>query len=160
MLNTVYLLTGSNMGDSRACLEKAADLLGEVAGRVVERSPVYRTAPWGYTDQQDFYNQVLCLETALTPEGLLKAILEAEAMLGRRREEKWGPRIIDIDILFYGNRVVESSRLHIPHPMLHLRRFTLAPLNDLAPGLVHPVLNKTVSQLLDECPDQGLVEKL
>lgn len=158
--NTVYLLTGSNIGDSRAYLTQAFQSIGLNVGKVAKASSVYKTAPWGNTDQQDFYNQVLCVETALTAQDTLKAVLQAEKEMGRERHEKWAPRTIDIDVLFFNNEVIDEADLKVPHPLLHQRRFTLEPLNEIAPGLIHPVFHKSIHVLLEECEDNSVVEKL
>jgi 2-amino-4-hydroxy-6-hydroxymethyldihydropteridine diphosphokinase len=158
--HTIYLLTGSNQGDPPAQLEKAAAVTGQEIGKITRFSSVYRTAPWGNTDQPSFYNQVLEVSTALTPVDLMLQVLLAEKEMGRVREAKWGPRIIDIDILFYEDRVVNEHNVTIPHPLLHERRFTLEPLCEIAPGFVHPVLKQTIRDLLSVCPDHSKVEKL
>ena len=159
-MNKAYLLTGGNTGDRMYHLETAMQLISEHCGKILKSSPIYETAAWGMTDQQDFLNQVLLVETGLKAPLLMERILELEHMMGRVRSEKYGPRKIDIDILFYNDEVIHTSSLIVPHPALHNRRFVLEPLNDLAPDLVHPVLKKTVHQLLVECPDQLPVKKL
>lgn len=156
-MNTLYLLLGSNIGDSRHHLQAAASFIRSRIGTISEQSSVYKTEPWGNKAQQDFLNQVLEVNTLLEPEEVLHQLLMIEQEMGRERMEKWGPRVIDIDILFYENRVIHSQRLSIPHPLLHERRFTLLPLAELAPNLIHPVILKSVKQLLDECLDSSLV---
>lgn len=156
----VFLLLGSNMGNSLDFLDKASKALQEQVGKLIKSSSRYQTAAWGKTDQPDFINQVLKLETGLSPLEVLKTILGIEWQLGRERTEKWGSRTIDIDILFYDQEVVASSELTIPHPYLQQRAFTLIPLAELEPDFVHPVLKKTVSELLDELESQLEVKKL
>ncbi len=156
----VFLLLGSNMGNSLDFLDKASKALQEQVGKLIKPSSRYQTAAWGKTDQPDFINQVLKLETGLSPLEVLKTILGIERKLGRERTEKWGSRTIDIDILFYDQEVVASSELTIPHPYLQQRAFTLIPLAELEPEFVHPVLKKTVSELLDELESQLQVKKL
>jgi 2-amino-4-hydroxy-6-hydroxymethyldihydropteridine diphosphokinase len=150
--HTAYLLLGSNEGDRLQWLYDALHLLDK-HGLFLALSPVYETAAWGLEKQPDFLNIALSIETALTPDGLLKAIREIEQQCGRQRELKWGQRTLDIDILFYDNIVLNEPELVIPHPHLHERRFALTPLNDIAPQLVHPTMHKTVAQLLKECSD-------
>lgn len=126
-------------------------------GVVVMHSPVYETAAWGVTDQPDFLNQVLMVRTELEPEVLLDTVLGIERSLGRERIQRWGSRLIDIDILYYGQTVLNTPRLALPHPWLHRRRFVLVPLVDLAPDFVHPILGKTNAELLATLPDEGEV---
>jgi 2-amino-4-hydroxy-6-hydroxymethyldihydropteridine diphosphokinase len=114
----------------------------------------------GKTDVPDYLNQVVMLQTDMPPQTILKKILEIEIVLGRRRDEKWGSRTIDIDILFYGERVIDEWGLQIPHPELHKRRFTLEPLNEIAPDFIHPGLKKTIFQLINELTDDLIVKKI
>lgn len=160
MMHTVYLLTGSNIGDSTANLLNASILIHQRIGKIVDASSVYKTEPWGNKQQQDFLNQVLKVETMLSANEVMQNIFEAEKEMGRTRIHKWEPRIIDIDILFFDTIVINETHLKIPHPLLQNRMFTLIPLNELSPKLNHPVLNKSISQLLNECTDKGIVEKL
>jgi 2-amino-4-hydroxy-6-hydroxymethyldihydropteridine diphosphokinase len=155
----VLLSLGSNLGDSLEQLQIAARLLERQAGGILNVSPVYRTKAWGRTDQPDFLNAVVELQTHLDAETLMQRVLDAEHAMGRERLEKWGPRSIDIDILFYGDAVIDLPALKVPHPQLHLRNFVLVPLNDIAPELLHPALNMTISRLLAICPDTSAVEK-
>ena len=152
--HTAWLHTGSNIGDRAENLRAALARIGQSAGRVLQTSSIYQTQAWGLTDQPDFLNQVLRISTQLSPQALLEAILLIEQNMGRERLEKWGSRIIDIDILFYDDVVLHEDKLHIPHPQLHLRNFVLAPLCEVAPDLVHPELHKTIRQLLLESPDE------
>lgn len=160
MKTGIFLLLGTNMGDRLKNLQVAKHRVSKEAGSVLRESSIYKTAPWGDTQQPDFYNQVIELETQLPPEALLEKILEIEKQMGRTRAEKWGPRLIDIDILFYNDQVVASSSLIIPHSSLHLRRFTLVPLAEVAGEFRHPILEKSLTQLLEECPDELPVEKI
>ena len=149
----IFLLLGSNQGNPPGMLAEAADRIEKETGRIVARSDVYRSAAWGMRDQPDFYNQVLQTESPLDADDLLKKLMAIERAMGRVRAEKWGPRIIDIDILFYGEQVINTSSLTVPHPGIADRKFTLLPLSRIAPDLVHPVLKKTVATLLRECRD-------
>jgi 2-amino-4-hydroxy-6-hydroxymethyldihydropteridine diphosphokinase len=152
-MNEAYLLLGSNVGDRLSWFKKATGLIEEKCGKITICSSVYETAAWGLGDQPAFLNKVLRLHTALLPHELLSKILDIETGLGRHRHEKWGPRIIDIDLLFYNQEIINTPALIIPHPFLHKRRFTLVPLVEIAPQYVHPLLHKTTTELLHECVD-------
>ncbi|MEJ0055905.1 MAG: 2-amino-4-hydroxy-6-hydroxymethyldihydropteridine diphosphokinase [Bacteroidota bacterium] len=148
-----FLLLGSNQGDRMAYLEKACHEIGAKAGRLITMSSVYQTAAWGVEDQPAFLNQVMVIETGLSPAQLLTTVLGIETMLGRVRSEKWGSRIIDIDILFYGDQIVETPELLIPHPRIAERRFALVPMAEVDAEFVHPVFGKNIRMLLRECKD-------
>ena len=156
----VVLLLGSNMGDSLACLKTAIHHIENRLSPIIMASSLYKTAAWGKVNQADFYNQVVAIKSSLTPEEILTITLDIEMQMGRERIEKWAERIIDIDILFYGNEIIDNPNLKVPHPYLHVRRFTLIPLQEILPQFVHPVFNKTIDTLLDNCSDIGKVEKL
>ncbi|MFD3000480.1 2-amino-4-hydroxy-6-hydroxymethyldihydropteridine diphosphokinase [Pontibacter toksunensis] len=149
----LYLLLGGNLGDRTSYLADACKSISASVGIITQSSKLYETAAWGKTDQPAFLNQVLEVQTKLSPEEVLQKIHIIEQELGRVRLEHWGARVIDIDILFYDQLVLQSQRLTIPHPQLHLRRFTLMPLAEISPRLVHPVLEKSVEDLLATCPD-------
>lgn len=149
----VSLLLGSNMGNRMELLERALRRLSDEVGELVCYSAAYETAAWGKTDQPAFLNMAVMLKSRLTPLNLLASILHIEKEMGRVREEKWGERIIDIDILLYGERIVSEPELSIPHPEMHKRRFALVPLHDIAPDALHPAIGKTITSLLAECPD-------
>ncbi|MEQ1588579.1 MAG: 2-amino-4-hydroxy-6-hydroxymethyldihydropteridine diphosphokinase [Cyclobacteriaceae bacterium] len=150
---TAFLLLGGNLGDRKSNLERAAQLIGKRISFITARSALYETKPWGKTDQPDFLNQVLLLKTDLSPEHILKTVLTIEHDMGRIRKEKWGARLIDIDLLYVGNQILHSENLTLPHPGIAQRRFVLEPLAELAPDFIHPVLNKSHRQLLTECMD-------
>ena len=155
-MNTVYLALGSNLGDRLANLQAAeAALAPEI--RLLAASPVYETPPWGVVEQPAFLNQVLQVETELDPPALLQRIKQLERDLGRQPSVRYGPRQIDIDILFYGDLIFNSLVLSIPHPRLDERAFVLAPLADLAPDLLHPVLGLSVRQMLEKVDRSGIV---
>jgi 2-amino-4-hydroxy-6-hydroxymethyldihydropteridine diphosphokinase len=153
--NRTYLALGTNLGDRPANLQAAIAALPP-AVTVRAASPVYVTPPWGFTDQPAFLNMVLEAETCLAPRLLLAYLKELEAGLGRQPSVRWGPRLIDVDILFFNDLVLESSALTIPHPQLAVRPFVLVPLADLAPELRHPVLGKTVRELLSVLDTTGV----
>jgi 2-amino-4-hydroxy-6-hydroxymethyldihydropteridine diphosphokinase len=158
--STVYLLLGSNRGDKAMFLTRAIEQISLTAGRVLVTSSRYETAPWGFTDEEYFINQAVKLETTLSPTELLVTLNNIEEMLGRKRTgSTYESRTIDIDILFYADKVIVSDVLKIPHPLLQERRFTLVPLAEIAPKLVHPVFKKSVFTLLSECQDSKEVVK-
>ena len=160
MPNKVYLLTGSNVGDSSALLKEAKLAIQKQVGEIEAASQLYKTAPWGNTNQQDFLNQVLAVNTILSATDVLKIILNIELQMGRTREKKWAPRTIDIDILFFNNDFIQEENLIVPHPLLHQRRFTLVPLAEIAPNYSHPLLHQSIFNLLQHCNDDSVVEKL
>jgi len=158
-MNKAYLLTGGNLGDRRANLGKARELIGEKCGTVVAASSLYETAAWGNTDQPAFLNQALELSTELSARQLIRKLLKIEKQMGRIRAEKYGPRIIDIDMLLFNNERHNYAFLKLPHPEMQHRRFALLPLAEIAPGVVHPIIKKTIQVLLDECKDELAVKK-
>lgn len=160
MSHIAYLLTGSNQGDRAAQLSKALELLERRAGRVVAKSSIYETASWGIEDLPTHYNQALMLHTDLTPNGLLNLIHQIENELGRRRQQKWGLRAIDIDIIYFDDLIIREDNLHVPHPLLQDRRFALAPIAEIAPDFMHPVLKKTNLELLETTADSLPVKKI
>ena len=147
------------MGDRKEYLATAREWIEAECGKIEKASLLYQTAAWGKTDQPAFLNQALQIKTTLTAKQLIRQVLKIEKQMGRTREEKNGPRIIDIDILFFNDEVISTSFLKIPHPEMQNRRFVLTALNEIATDIVHPVLKKTVKQLLAECPDTLAVEK-
>lgn len=158
-MNLVYLSLGSNIGDREAHLRRATTQL-ETVGRVKAVSSLYETEPVEFTQQSNFLNCAVALETSLPPEELMPRLLDIERSLGRERVQKKGPRTIDIDILLWGEQIAGSPEVTIPHPAMTQRRFVLEPLAEIAPGTVHPVANKTIRELLEELPAGQKVWKL
>lgn len=159
-MDETILLLGSNLGDTKKHISAAIELISKKIAKVKLVSCLYQTAAWGKTDQPDFINQAVVLDTNIEPKKLLQNILVIEKKLGRHRSEKWGSRIIDIDILFLGNQIIRQEDLTIPHPFLHKRRFTLMPLLEVRPDFVHPVLKETMTQLFEKLDDNLSVIKL
>src|ERR1700687_5027799 len=151
VLNLAYLSLGSNMGDRAAHLHEAIARL-QSEGRVVSVSSFFETEPVEFADQAWFLNCALALETTRTPAQVMSAILTIEQEMGRQRVQKKGPRIIDIDILLFSDQIIDSPDLIVPHPAMQRRRFVLEPLAEIAPGARHPVLKKTIRELLDALP--------
>ena len=160
MQQGIYLLLGTNLGDRAANLHRATQRIEEAVGPVMEASSCYETAAWGVSEQPPFYNQVVRIETALEHEALLRTLQQIEQQLGKVKVGHWRERLIDLDVLYYGNRLVRTPRLTLPHPQLHRRRFTLVPLVEIAPQFVHPGLGKTQQELLEDCADSLAVKKI
>ena len=159
-MNISYLLIGGNEGDRVASLAAARTNIEAAAGSIRTFSSLYETEPWGKTDQPDFLNQALCVETPLDAPSLMQTLLGIEEKMGRKRAEKYGSRVIDIDILFFNDAIIRQPGLVIPHPEVQNRRFALAPLEEIAPDLIHPVLGVSVRELLHTCTDPLAVKKI
>jgi 2-amino-4-hydroxy-6-hydroxymethyldihydropteridine diphosphokinase len=159
MATGVFLLLGTNLGDKKANLSKASVFISQL-GDIIRSSSIYRTSAWGKTDQPDFYNQVVEIETTLAPHDLLNQILLIEKTMGRKRIEKWGERLIDIDLLLYNDEIIDAADLKVPHPQMVNRRFTLFPLAEIAGAFIHPVVKKNINALLEECSDTLAVVKV
>jgi 2-amino-4-hydroxy-6-hydroxymethyldihydropteridine diphosphokinase len=149
----VFISLGGNLGNTLEIFKNSYLEIEKKIGRISAFSKIYQTAAWGKTDQADFLNQVISLETDLNPEKIMSTLLEIELFFGRRRDVIWGPRILDLDILFLGNQIVSSENLAIPHPQIAHRRFVLIPMVEIAPHFMHPVLQQTMSELLEETSD-------
>ena len=158
-MNTAYLLTGGNLGERVHNLAMARELVEAQTGNIIAASSLYETAAWGNTDQPAFLNQAIMIETPLNARQLIRRILKIEKKMGRVREEKYGPRLIDIDILLFNNEKHNYQFLKLPHPEMQNRRFALLPLAEIAPEIIHPVLKKTITELLQECKDDLEVKK-
>ncbi|MBN2275824.1 MAG: 2-amino-4-hydroxy-6-hydroxymethyldihydropteridine diphosphokinase [Bacteroidales bacterium] len=157
---TAYILFGSNLGDRFAQISKATDLVVKRAGQPVAASSVYETEPWGFTHQIPFLNKAMSILTHERPGDLMKILLSVEKEMGRvRKDTGYNARNIDIDLLLYGMGIIYRKGLVIPHPRLCERRFALVPLAEIAPEVRHPVMNKSIRQLLEECADTGWVRK-
>ena len=159
---SVYILLGSNLGDRQLLINQACEMIEERCGRIVSKSRLYESEPWGFKSEHWFLNQVVVLDTDMSPDNLMDSLLAIEKELGRDRttpHEGYVSRPMDLDILYWGkDLIVEKQHVIVPHPRLHKRRFTLLPLCDVAPDYVHPILKKTNRQLLDECQDTGIVK--
>ncbi len=159
-MNKAYLLTGGNLGDRQQNLAIAVDHINEQCGSIITASSLYETAAWGNTDQPAFLNQALEISTFLNARQLIRRLLKIEKQIGRIRKEKYGPRLIDIDILLFNNEKHNYQFLKLPHPEMQNRRFALLPLAEIAPAILHPVLNKTITELLNECKDELQVSRI
>ena len=159
---SVFILLGSNLGDRQLLINQACEMIEERCGRIVSKSRLYESEPWGFKSEHWFLNQVVVLDTEMSPDDLMDTLLAIEKDLGRDRttpHEGYVSRPMDLDILYWGkDLIVEKQHVIVPHPRLHKRRFTLLPLCDVAPDYVHPILKKTNRQLLDECQDTGIVK--
>ena len=159
-MHLVYIGFGSNIGDRLAHIQNAIHALAETEGITLQKiSSVYQTDPVGYETQAQFLNGVAAIQTHLPPLSLLRTLKDIEASVGRQHRIRWGPREIDLDILIYGDLCLQTEKLVIPHPEMHLRRFVLAPLAEIAPDFVHPVLKETVQILLERLEDDKSVVK-
>lgn len=159
----LVLMLGGNFPETAEAFEDAKRLINNIMGTIIVKSSLYKTAPWDPAQssfQSDFLNQALMIATILNPEEIMTGVGIIEHQLGRIPSGPNGPRLIDIDLLFYEHQIMHSENLTIPHPRLHLRRFNLVPLNEMMPWFRHPVFKKTINQLLAECEDGLGVEKV
>lgn len=159
-MNTVYLLLGSNIGNSKQTLSVATNTIEKKIGKITTCSSIYRTAAWGKEDQPDFLNQIVIAEFLLSAQNILEQIFIIEKEMGRVRTTKYAARVIDIDILFFNNEIIHTENLIIPHPQIQNRKFVLVPLAEVAPFYQHPLLKKTAAELLLICPDKLNVQNI
>lgn len=157
-MKRVFLGIGSNLGKKEKNIREAVEQIMEFIGPVISSSSIYETEPWGFSSENEFLNMVVEVDTKLKPSDLLGRLLMIESLLGRTRgENKYTSRLIDIDILLYDNKVIDNEILIIPHPRMHERNFVLIPLCEIAPDIIHPVMKKTISELLKDCPDKSKI---
>ena len=149
-MSSVFIGIGSNLGNREENCRKALRLISEKAGIVTRQSSIYETRPWGVENQPPFFNMAAEADTLADPRTLLSILKVIEKELGRTESPRWGPRTLDLDILFYDDLVIDTPELRIPHPLMHMRKFVLQPLSEIAPDKVHPILKKTVKELLSE----------
>ena len=159
-MSKVILHLGSNMGLRNQNLQDALQRQKQRVGKIKAASAVYETGAWEIKNQRDFLNQAFCLKTKLAPEEVLRNALDIELELGRQRKQKWGERIIDIDLIFYDQLILDTPHLTLPHPWLQERRFVLEPLAEIIPKWKHPVLGSKVAVLLRACQDKGWVKQV
>ncbi len=159
-MNKFFLITGGNIGDRKKNLEIAANNIEENIGNIVKSSSIYETEAWGYSDQPAFYNQIHIIKSKFAAQEVMNKILEIEKKMGRIRTIKNAARIIDIDILFFNNEIINNSTLTIPHKEISNRRFVLMPLYELSPHFIHPVLKMNIKELLSICQDPLEVKQL
>ena len=153
-MKKAYLIIGGNIGDRLQYINAASLYIMQHCGEILQKSSIYETAPWGKTDQPPFLNQVLEIETPLTPMALLTSILNIESSLGRQRKEKYDARTIDIDILYFEDEKVNTLDLTIPHPKIRERRFVLIPMAEIAPNVIDPTIGLSITSLLEICNDK------
>ncbi|MFN3918474.1 MAG: 2-amino-4-hydroxy-6-hydroxymethyldihydropteridine diphosphokinase [Flavobacteriales bacterium] len=161
--NIIFLLLGSNLGESRVIFQSAKQLLSQEFGELINISSLYKSPSWGFDSPDDFLNQLLVFDTDKSPREVLRICLDVELKLGRTRkfnQAHYESRVIDVDMLYFGNKIIDSVDLQIPHPKIQLRRFTLMPLAEIAPDMLHPLIGKSHDLLLAECVDDSIVEQI
>jgi len=161
MTHTAYIGIGSNLGTpGKNCVEAIEKISINNDIKIVSKSSFYQTAPIGHINQDWFINLVIKIDTQLNPNELMSFLLNIESEMGRIRKEKWGPRLIDLDLLFYDNLILNQKEITLPHPEIQNRKFVLTPLNEIAENLTHPILKRTIKFLLQELSDDAEVKKL
>jgi len=154
----VYFLIGGNLGDREQILQSTVESLGNDVGKILNVSAIYETEPWGFEHEQSFLNQVVVVESNLLPEAVLDQTQRIEKNLGRvRKKNRYSERTIDVDILFYDDLIIDTERLEVPHPRMGERMFALAPLAEIAPDFIHPVMDKSILEMKSSCPDTSEV---
>ena len=159
-INKAFLLIGGNLGNMFLHFHQAVEMLNGHCGKIIKKSAIYQTAAWGKPDQPPFLNQALLLETSFTADELMPRLLDIEEKMGRKRMEKYGPRLIDIDILLFNDEVHHSEAVTVPHPEMQNRMFALVPLAEIASNELHPILKKTIAELVLNCRDELEVKKV
>jgi 2-amino-4-hydroxy-6-hydroxymethyldihydropteridine diphosphokinase len=161
-MEKVFIALGGNIGNVSENFDIAIEKISVIIGAVINQSSLYKTEPWGNKNQDDFLNKVIEVETTQIPAVVLENILSIEKMMGRNRnkDDQFAPRSIDIDILFYGTKIINENYLVVPHPRLHLRNFVLTPLMEIAPGFIHPILKKTIKDLSNQSNDSSVVNRV
>jgi 2-amino-4-hydroxy-6-hydroxymethyldihydropteridine diphosphokinase len=159
-MSNAYLLLGSNLGNRLQYLQQASVFTEQLCGAIIQWSAIYETEAWGIKEQNSFLNQAIQIQTLLEPQKLMQTLLSIEEKLGRKRIQKLGPRIIDIDILLLNDEVIKTPSLKVPHPYLPERRFALTPLAEIAGEIIHPILKESIKQLLIKCTDESDVYKI
>lgn len=157
--NQLILSLGGNQGDIKKTFLSAKNMIAQEIGTIVKESSIYQTQAWGVENQPDFLNQVIIVETKLSPTTILEKCLAIEMELGRKRMKRWGERTIDIDLLFFNNEIIQTENLQVPHPRISERNFILFPLNEIIPNYIHPVLNVSIKNLKNKCIDDLKVFK-
>ena len=152
-MNTVYIQLGSNIGERKSFITKSMHKVEDDIGKIITASSIFETTAWGNENQNNFLNSVIEIKTPFDALNVLQKSQEIENNLGRKRSDKWGKRTIDIDILFYNNKIINTKELTVPHPLIQKRKFVLVPLSEIAPNYMHPILKKNISTLLSECKD-------
>ncbi len=161
-MNTTHVLLGGNLGNVEKTFTECRNIIAKEIGTIIQQSSLYQSPPWGFRAHTYFLNQVVVVQSALNAEQILQRLLQIESQMGRVRgfEVGYTSRIIDLDILFHNKEVIKTLTLEVPHPRLHLRKFTLFPLAELNSNFIHPIFNKTIAQLLSLCEDESSVEKI
>jgi 2-amino-4-hydroxy-6-hydroxymethyldihydropteridine diphosphokinase len=154
MSTITYLSLGGNLGNTIEIFQNSMEILTKKVGKITQLSSLYQTAAWGPIPQNDFINQVIEVETYISAQELMDALLEIELQMGRIRNERWGPRTLDLDIIFFDDQIISTENLEIPHPRMTERKFVLVPMTEINPSFVHPKIQKTMDQLLLECEDE------